>query len=106
MKQFLVVLICLSVFTLVVLAAPTGPRKSCCLKYSKSVPNFKKIKDYEIQEDDGSCSINAVVFRLRDRWICSNPKDERVKKLVEKLSQKEQRGLFLTNEETTTGYTA
>uniref|UniRef100_UPI00398F378A eotaxin-like n=1 Tax=Pristiophorus japonicus TaxID=55135 RepID=UPI00398F378A len=92
MKQFLVVLIGLSVFTLVVLAAPTGQQKSCCLNYSKSVPNFKKIKDYKIQENDGSCRIEAVVFRLKDRWICSNPEDERVKKLVEKLSQKEQRG--------------
>uniref|UniRef100_UPI00398F7CDB C-C motif chemokine 17-like n=1 Tax=Pristiophorus japonicus TaxID=55135 RepID=UPI00398F7CDB len=92
MKQFLVVLIGLSVFTLVVLAAPNPTRKSCCLKYSKSVPNVNIIEKYKIQENDGSCRIKAVVFMIKGKRICSNPKDERVKKLVQKLSKRKQRG--------------
>uniref|UniRef100_UPI00398F4F51 eotaxin-like n=1 Tax=Pristiophorus japonicus TaxID=55135 RepID=UPI00398F4F51 len=91
MKQFLVVLIGLSVFTLVVLAAPNGPRKSCCLKYSKKVPNFNNIEEYKIQENDGSCRIKAVVFTVKGKRYCFDLKKEGVKKLVEKHSKREQR---------------
>ncbi|XP_067897488.1 eotaxin-like [Heterodontus francisci] len=92
MKQVLVVLICLSIFMLVVSAAPNPIWKNCCRRYSKTVPRFNRIEDYTMQENDGRCKIKAVLFKVRGRKICSDPNDERVQKLVEKLSQKEQRG--------------
>ncbi|XP_051874718.1 C-C motif chemokine 20-like [Pristis pectinata] len=91
MKQYLVVLVCLGVLTWVVLGAPNSRRKSCCLKYSNIVPRFKKIQGYEIQEKDGRCRINAVVFFVKSIRICSDPADEKVKKLVEILSRREKR---------------
>ncbi|GCC23624.1 hypothetical protein chiPu_0002022 [Chiloscyllium punctatum] len=91
MKQTFVVLICLSIVASVILAVPTARRKSCCRRHSKSIPELKNIKEYRIQENDGRCRIKAVVFTVKKGKICSNPDDNRVKKLLEKLSQTEQK---------------
>ncbi|XP_067850871.1 C-C motif chemokine 8-like [Heptranchias perlo] len=92
MKQAVVVLIYFSVFALVVLAAPDLMWKSCCRSFSKRVPRFRKIEEYKMQENDGRCKIKAVIFKVKDRWICTNPNDNQVMEFVTKLSQKKQSG--------------
>ncbi|XP_078059008.1 C-C motif chemokine 28-like [Mustelus asterias] len=92
MKQVLVVLVCLSIVIFTVSAVPNPILKSCCRNYSSTVPRFKRIQEYAIQEKDGRCRIKAVVFKVKKGRICSDPDNNEVKKLLEKLSKKEQRG--------------
>ncbi|XP_038673181.1 C-C motif chemokine 17-like [Scyliorhinus canicula] len=92
MKQVLAVLFCLSVIVFTVSAVPNPKLKTCCRKYSVSVPSLKRIKDYYIQQNDGLCKIEAVVFKLKKRTVCSDPNNNEVKELLEELSKKEQRG--------------
>ncbi|XP_060690268.1 C-C motif chemokine 17-like [Hemiscyllium ocellatum] len=92
MKQVLVVLMCLGIISFVALAAPSQILKNCCLKYSGILPQLKRIKEYVIQKNDGRCKIKAVIFKVKNLWICSNPNNLKVKRFVEKLSQKERKG--------------
>ncbi|GCC23623.1 C-C motif chemokine 17-like [Chiloscyllium punctatum] len=92
MKQVLVVLMCLGIISFVALAAPSQIWKNCCRKYSQRIPQLHRIKEYASQENDGRCKIKAVIFKVKNHWICSNPDNGQVKKLVEKLSQKERKG--------------
>ncbi|XP_041038605.1 eotaxin-like [Carcharodon carcharias] len=92
MKQVLVVLICLNIITFTVLAGPIQIQKDCCRNYSKTIPQFKRVKEYNIQENDGRCRIKAVLFKVGKRWVCSDPNNDGVKSLVKKLSKKQQRG--------------
>ncbi|XP_067897485.1 eotaxin-like [Heterodontus francisci] len=89
--KLLVVLICLSIFTMLVSAAPTPKWKNCCRRYSKTIPRFNRIEEYTMQENDGRCKIKAVLFKVKGTNVCSDPNNEQVQKLVEMLSQKEQR---------------
>ncbi|GCB61570.1 hypothetical protein scyTo_0011335 [Scyliorhinus torazame] len=92
MKQVLAVLFCLSVIVFTVSAVPNLILKSCCRNYSVSVPRLNRIKDYVIQQNDGRCKIEAVVFKVKKILVCSDPNNNEVKELLEKLSKKEQRG--------------
>ncbi|XP_072110753.1 C-C motif chemokine 27-like [Mobula birostris] len=90
MKQSLVVLFCLSVLAWAVLGAPNSIRKSCCLKYSPRPPRIGRILRHEIQDNDGRCRFEAVVFFVKGNRVCSDPNDERVKVLLTRLAQRKQ----------------
>ncbi|XP_069753948.1 C-C motif chemokine 17-like [Narcine bancroftii] len=89
MKQVLVVLICFSVVCFVVSGAPTLIRRSCCKKYSKRVPDVKKILHYEIQTRDGQCNIPAVKFTVQNRRICSDPRNKNVIRILKDVPKKQ-----------------
>ncbi|XP_078420619.1 C-C motif chemokine 2-like [Cetorhinus maximus] len=91
MKQVLVVLICLNIITFTVLAVRAPILKNCCRNYSKTIPQLKRVKGYDIQENNGRCRIEAVLFKVGKRWVCSDPNNDEVKNLVKKLSEKQQR---------------
>ncbi|XP_078420618.1 C-C motif chemokine 17-like [Cetorhinus maximus] len=85
MKQVLVALICLSIFTLSLEADPVPRAKECCRKYSKRIPALTKIQHYKKMSQ--RCNMDAVLFKVNGKWICLNPKDKKVKELVKKFSQ-------------------
>ncbi|XP_072894412.1 eotaxin-like isoform X1 [Hemitrygon akajei] len=91
MKQFLVVLICLSILNIALSGAPTRVLASCCKRYSKKVPSINKIETFEIQTNDGRCKINAVIFTVGPRRICADPKKKKVINTLKQLSEKEQK---------------
>ncbi|XP_059845777.1 C-C motif chemokine 17-like [Hypanus sabinus] len=91
MKQSLVVLVCLCVLIWAVLGAPNSIRRSCCLKYSANSPPIGRILRYRIQEQNGHCRFDAVLFfTKRGRIICSDPNDERVQDLLKRFGQRKQ----------------
>ncbi|XP_062901025.1 C-C motif chemokine 17-like [Mobula hypostoma] len=91
MKQSLVVLFCLSVLTWAVLGAPNSIRKSCCMNFSPKPPRIGRILKHEIQDSDGRCRFDAVVFyTVNGKRICSKRNDEKVEDLLTKLAQRKQ----------------
>ncbi|XP_051874728.1 monocyte chemotactic protein 1B-like [Pristis pectinata] len=92
MKQVLVVLICLGVFTLTSSGAPTRVLSNCCNRYSKIIPKLDKIQDYKLQIKDGRCNKNAVIFiKVTGRRVCAKPNNEQVKERMKSLSKRKQR---------------
>ncbi|XP_032888168.1 C-C motif chemokine 17-like [Amblyraja radiata] len=91
MKQVFVVLICLGVVNFNVAGAPTRVLTSCCMRYSTRIPVFKNIQRYEMQAINGQCRIEAVIFFVRGKRVCSDPKNEKVIENLRKLIEKEQR---------------
>ncbi|XP_007885461.1 eotaxin-like [Callorhinchus milii] len=89
MKQALVVLAFLTIFVWTVVSVPGQIKKSCCLTASAQPPHYKKLTNYEIQENDGRCNIKAVIFyTITNRTICSNPANKRIKMLMKRFRLK------------------
>ncbi|XP_007885473.1 C-C motif chemokine 17-like [Callorhinchus milii] len=86
MKQTLLVVMCLCVFMSTVFAVTGHIKKSCCLTYPSKIPPIERLKKYEIQEDDGRCSIKAVIFiTVQNRRFCADPDNACVKQLMKNI---------------------
>ncbi|XP_058870864.1 C-C motif chemokine 25-like [Acipenser ruthenus] len=73
------------------LSLAQGSYENCCLSYVKSVkPSVKKaVRSYRMQETDGGCNIQAIVFKMRKgKVFCANPETSWVQMLMKKLDAK------------------
>ncbi|XP_027699906.1 C-C motif chemokine 25 [Vombatus ursinus] len=72
-----------------------GTYEDCCLKYTKHrKPAFLRlIRQYRIQEVNGSCNLRAVIFEFRRKSniICGNPDDKWVKDKIRELQSRAHR---------------
>ncbi|XP_067342684.1 C-C motif chemokine 20b [Channa argus] len=55
---------------------------SCCLKYTKRRLQCKHLTGYTIQNINTSCDIHAIIFHLRDKFVCANPRMSWTQKLM------------------------
>ncbi|XP_069752691.1 C-C motif chemokine 20-like isoform X3 [Narcine bancroftii] len=63
--------------------------QACCLKYSKSSLPFVRIAGYVEQRSNEVCDIDAILlYTVKRRWVCANPKDKWVKRALRYLSKK------------------
>ncbi|XP_051529366.1 C-C motif chemokine 21-like [Myxocyprinus asiaticus] len=67
-----------------------GSYENCCLKYIKKIrkTTIKHIDSYRVQETDGGCNISAIVFKLKLRTICADPRQTWVQELMQKINEK------------------
>ncbi|XP_063057247.1 C-C motif chemokine 25b [Engraulis encrasicolus] len=62
-----------------------GSYENCCLKYVAGIKKStkKRVEKYRLQETDGGCNRQAVVFTLRNlRTFCADPKQQWVQHLI------------------------
>lgn len=67
-----------------------GSYEDCCLRYVNKVSAYrmKHVVSYRHQVLDGSCNIQAVVFKLKKgRVFCANPRFKWVKILMDKVDK-------------------
>ncbi|OCU00574.1 C-C motif chemokine 25-like [Xenopus laevis] len=80
----LVTFICLCIY------GTTGDFENCCLSYAK-VPHYsglyKHIKYYQVQEISESCNMRAVIFYLKKRIICANPREQWVGLVIKQFQK-------------------
>ncbi|XP_043843320.1 C-C motif chemokine 25 [Dromiciops gliroides] len=83
-------LTCLLV-ALIPVVSSQGTYEDCCLRYSRlrKAGILWHIRNYTIQEVNGSCNLRAVIFRLRkNNIICANPDERWVKAVIKYLPNK------------------
>ncbi|KAM4836619.1 C-C motif chemokine 20 isoform 2-T2 [Thomomys bottae] len=60
----------------------------CCLQYTKKALPSKFIVGFTRQLADEACDINAIIFHMRRRLVCANPKEPWVKRAMRIVSQR------------------
>ncbi|XP_068956254.1 C-C motif chemokine 25 isoform X2 [Petaurus breviceps papuanus] len=72
-----------------------GAYEDCCLNYTKHKKPalLRHIRQYRIQEVNGSCNLRAVIFEFRRKSnvICGNPDDKWVKDKIRELQSRNYR---------------
>ncbi|XP_071340768.1 C-C motif chemokine 20b [Trachinotus anak] len=46
---------------------------SCCLRYTKRPLPCTRLLGYTIQTINTSCDINAIIFHLKEKFVCADP---------------------------------
>ncbi|XP_043557866.1 C-C motif chemokine 20-like [Chiloscyllium plagiosum] len=63
--------------------------QDCCLKYSKGSLPFMRIAGYVEQKSNEACRIDAIVlYTVKGRWVCADPKHIWVNRALRYLSAK------------------
>ncbi|XP_067850850.1 C-C motif chemokine 20-like [Heptranchias perlo] len=63
--------------------------QDCCLKYSLGSLPFRRIAGYVEQKSNEVCHVDAIVlYTVKGRWVCANPRGEWVKRALRYLSKK------------------
>ncbi|XP_068135218.1 C-C motif chemokine 5-like [Hyperolius riggenbachi] len=63
----------------------------CCISYSPRPIPTQHLKHYVVQDSNGLCDIDAIMFftrNLKSEMVCANPNDGWVKKAIKTLSNK------------------
>ncbi|KAM3937941.1 C-C motif chemokine 28 [Leptodactylus fuscus] len=56
----------------------------CCTRLGENISKglLKKVKGYEIQKQDGTCHLQAVLLHLKHKTLCISPKNKRVQQWI------------------------
>ncbi|XP_051957371.1 C-C motif chemokine 21-like [Xyrauchen texanus] len=66
-----------------------GSYENCCLKYGRIRKSYKNhIERYRLQETDGGCNIRAIVFKMKQKTFCADPKEHWVQQLIKQINEK------------------
>ncbi|KAK6484014.1 eotaxin-like [Huso huso] len=87
MKQFVIVYLCLCTLALyTIVNADGGTIPNCCLKVSNTVLSINQVSSHYLQEKDGRCPVDAVVFStVKGKIVCSDRKRPWVKRVIKQL---------------------
>ncbi|XP_066565074.1 C-C motif chemokine 2 [Amia ocellicauda] len=88
MRSIRILFLCLRTLILVAIASgASGPAKTCCPKWSTTVLQFEKVKDY-VKQNKPVCPIEAVVFTtVREIQVCADPSKPWVKKAIKHVDE-------------------
>ncbi|XP_071372759.1 C-C motif chemokine 20b [Centroberyx affinis] len=60
---------------------------SCCVRYSRRRLSCKRLRGYTRQNINGPCDINAVIFHLRDKFVCADPSKDWTQRVMKCLDE-------------------
>ncbi|XP_066552104.1 chemokine (C-C motif) ligand 44 [Amia ocellicauda] len=61
----------------------------CCMQYSSGKIRAKDVVRFEVQTEGPDCSIQAIILYTKRAVKCANPRDQKVKRLLRKLTQRQ-----------------
>ncbi|XP_043930113.1 C-C motif chemokine 28-like [Protopterus annectens] len=65
---------------------------NCCTEVSKDATKtlLRRVKEYQIQKQDGICDIKAVVLHHKSKMYCVDPEGKNIRKWLKKQNGKYQ----------------
>ncbi|NXN02026.1 CCL28 protein, partial [Sylvia borin] len=63
---------------------------NCCMKISDEIPKaiLRRVERFETQKADGPCHLEAIILHMKDKKLCVNPWNRKVKKMMKKMKHK------------------